>query len=104
MCLIPKRDELDGPGNRDPEEGPKEAHTSYLKKLAISLDLLDTENNETDPLELRILGTIKSLKEHSINLQEERDILKSNSLEVESKLESLLTGIWPISYIRLLSQ
>lgn len=94
VCLLPKSNELEVPRSREEErqEMKKDEHTRFLKDLAIVLEILEGQNDDSDPLEIRILNGVKVLKAISIDLQEERDVLRNNNLEMESKLGALFAG------------
>lgn len=82
----------------------KDEHTRFLKDLAMILEVLEDHKDDSDPMEMRIVNRVKLLKENSINLQEDRDVLRNNNVEMESKLGALLTGKWSISAFTKLSQ
>lgn len=60
------------------------------------MDVLDENQSEScingDPLESRIVNGVKELKEKWLAVQEERDVLKNNNRDLESKLAKLLSG------------
>lgn len=92
VCLIPKSNELDVPRTQAEErrEKRKDEDDSFRKDLGILLEILDSASSE--PLETRIKNKVRGLKGNLMKTQEERDVLRNNNQEMESKLAQLLKG------------
>lgn len=97
VCLIPKSNELELPRTHAEErrEKKKDEHNSFRKDLGILLEILGDQVDSTskDPLETRILSKVRELKGILMKTQEERDVLRNNNQEMESKLAQLLKGL-----------
>lgn len=71
-------------------EKRKDEDDSFRKDLGILLEILDSASSE--PLETRIKNKVRGLKGNLMKTQEERDVLRNNNQEMESKLAQLLKG------------
>lgn len=99
MCLIPKHNELEGPKTEAEERREKKTnvHNTFINEMGVLMDLLDNKSESginDDSLEKRILNGVKGLKEKWLRVEEERDLLRNNNQELESKLGQLLAGTY----------
>lgn len=104
VCTSPKLDQLELSNNSAEKQQATrtESMDSFLRDLALELDVLGHENGESDErIETRILASLRELKCDSEKLVEERDLLKNNSYQLENKLGEVLKGNRIIGSIRI---
>lgn len=71
-------------------------HNAFLNELGVLVEVLHEDNRGAsgDPLEKRILHGVKVVKQKWLQVQEERDVLKKNNQELETKLGEIFAGFF----------
>lgn len=97
VCAMPKSNCVEVPKTDAEQRREKqaEAHNKFLNELGVLIEVLNNDrnnNNADQPLEKRILLAVEMLKDKWMQVQEERDVLRNNNHELESKFRQLLKG------------